>query len=194
MCSIIFLNNSVGQELTKQRVNDNESVISRNSIQNISDVKISPKELNNKSPCFTTSENGNYQDSEKNTLNNPIQKLESDLKVLEENLRLAKSNDGKEYFEDGRLKLAVNISMIESYFRLCQSKDTFISWIDLLKSWEIESIRDLYVSYINFDVNKSSLLELNNYLAKQYKERQDTTIRITPADQNYITNVEFDDQ
>lgn len=191
--SINFFNISVGQELPKQKVFESESAITRNSILYVSEIKTSPTEAINKPQSLTATKNESSQDLEKNNLTPPDQKLNNDWIRFQENLRLAKSKEGKEYFNDGRLKLVVNINMVESYYRFCQSNDTLVCWIYLLKSWQIESIRDLYISYINFDVNKSSLVEVNQYLTKKYKEREDTT-RIRHSNDNYITNVEFEDQ
>ncbi len=182
VASVLLYNIFLGQEFSKHKVLTNKSSIIKDSIQYIPEVITSPQKATN------TIQN---LENETTICSNP--KLDNQWIQLQENLKLAKSKKGKDYFNDGRLKLSVNIDMIESYYRFCESTDTLICWIDLLKSWQQESIRDLCISYINFDVKKNSLSEVNEYLAKKYKEREDS-IRIQHSNENFITNVEFEDQ
>ena len=180
--SIILYNTFLGQEFSKQNLLTNKSSITRDSVQYIPEIITSLQKATQK-----------IQNLENENTISSNQKLDNKLIQLQENLKLAKSKNGKDYFNDGRLKLSVNIDMIESYYRFCESTDTLVCWIDLLKSWQQESIRDFCISYINFDVKKNSLSEVNEYLAKQYKEREDS-IRIQHSNENFITNVELEDQ
>jgi hypothetical protein len=187
--SINFFNISVGQELPKHNVIKSESAILRDSIPYVSKIKSSLTEEKNK-PLIAATKNINFPDIEKKNCILPGRNFNDSIR-FQENLELAKSKKGKEYFDDGSLKLALNINMIESYYRFCQNNDSLVCWIDLIERWDLESISDLYISYINFDVNKSSLIEVNQNLARKYKERDDTTI-IRP-NSNFITNVVFED-
>ncbi len=89
-------------------------------------------------------------------------------------------------------KVVINTKLLESYLKFVNSKDSIITWIDLLKGWDSESLHEFYASYINFDAKRTSLNEVNEYLARRYKERQDS-ISFKATDQNFITNVEFED-
>ncbi len=89
-------------------------------------------------------------------------------------------------------KIVINTKLLESYLKFVNSKDSIITWIDLLKGWDSETLHEFYASYINFDAKKTSLKEVNDYLARKYKERQDS-ISLKATDQNYITNVEFEE-
>lgn len=179
---INFFNISFGQLLTKQKISKSESAIARDTVKYVSDTETS-----------LTVETNKLQNLERNNLSPPDQTLNNSQIQCQENLKLAKSKGGKEYFNDGRLKLVVNINKIESYYRFCESKDTLLCWMDLINSWQIEYICDLYISYINFDANESSLIEVNQYLAEKYKEQKDTTRIIQHLNDNYITNVEFEE-
>jgi hypothetical protein len=129
----------------------------------------------------------------KNFLEANPDKTDSYLSQLQNKLKEAKRNNGKEYFTDGKLKLAVNLGCLEAYYQMYDQIDT-LTWSDLLQSWQSESIYDLYQSYVNYKFGANSLSEINNNLAEKLKERESQINNIKQEPNvNFISNVEIED-
>ena len=187
VCSIIFLISSVGQSAPTQIEIKKGVAQTIGSVQH-SSVLLNAKEESN-SGIKPISQLNSLAVQNKDLITEQI--TDKELAVLQDNFNKAKLKEGKEYFNNGKLKVAVNINKIELYFEFYKTADT-LCWMDLLQSWQMESISDLYLSYINYNVNTTSLAEVNLYLTDKYIKRQDS-INIQYMNNNFITNVEFEE-
>jgi hypothetical protein len=138
-----------------------------------------------------TVQNNYLSTDSKNSKYNQLSETDIYLRQLRKKIDEIKLKDGKEYFENGKLKLAINITFLEDYHTIYQTIDTN-SWIDQLKNRNSNPFHDLYQSYLYIDSTDNSLLELYRNVKSRYTKQHELD-EIKNSDFNKITTVEFEE-
>ena len=94
------------------------------------------------------------------------QKIDTEFRQHLEN---AKEKNGTEFFEDGKVKVQVNTSMIQQFYD-SYDKHEYISWRELINSSDKESLAAFWSTYRNANLDESDLTEIKKELDKKYSE------------------------
>lgn len=88
---------------------------------------------------------------------------------VKENIERIKLHKGTEYFNDGTVKMTINIDKIEYYYKWIVSADTF-NLIDRITSWDLASIKDAIIAYNNDNVDFTEQINKCKLIAKELKQ------------------------
>lgn len=89
---------------------------------------------------------------------------------IQENIKKAKEKGGIEYNQDGKVKIAININLLESFYKWSETTDsTFL--LSTLQGWDIESIRTYMENYAKLDISDKAdvLRKYKNQLTAEAK-------------------------
>ena len=103
-----------------------------------------------------------------------VSKAEEIDSLQTKNLENAKQRGGIERFENGQVKVQVNTKMIEQFYE-SYSKHEYISWSELLKRGDRESLAAFWSAYANADLENEELADIKRKLDEKYKKIEENS-------------------
>ncbi len=100
-----------------------------------------------------------------------------------EKLEEAKKIDGTEFFEDGKIKVKVNVKMIQQFYDSYDNHE-YLSWRELIDSYDKESLIAFWNTYRTADIEENTLAEIKKELDEKYNVIKDKRI-----DQKMVTKL-----